>query len=291
MPHQLRRPHDTLPDERSVRHISWTVKSRATSLHSLFRQVAASSTDAATADSRRLTYTATWKMLVLPVRDRQNSSIGQAVWLRRAELSRSHWRSHYETYDSHRRDALGSACHRRRRANTANVRDGSNEPTSESEVTVTGCLRTVDGARDTGCGGTEPTAAGASRVALRTDRCDDAARSESRCVLQLQGGNQDDLRKVRQQQGRGSCHPLDVIDLDPCSAFDRRDDRRHRDGGRDRCRSDCNAGDRHEFVDANPACELGAPARQQLHALTAPAGPEHSSRRVSSSFSLARLLG
>ena len=72
---------------------------------------------------------------------------------------------------------------------------GSKERTSENEVKVTGCLRTVDGARDTGRGGTEPTAAGVSRSLYVLTDATTPPDWKAAASYQLQGGNQDDLRK------------------------------------------------------------------------------------------------
>ena len=91
-------------DERSVRHISWTVKSRATSLHSLFRQRPGSSTDARPDDC--LTETATFQMgLGGGARVVQLSGPCRQC---EPELEWSQWRSYYEAYVSHRSDALAT---------------------------------------------------------------------------------------------------------------------------------------------------------------------------------------
>ena len=72
---------------------------------------------------------------------------------------------------------------------------GSNEPPSATEVKMTGCLRSGDGARDTKRSGAAPVAAGESRSLYVLTDATTLAGTKAATSYQLQGGKQDDLQK------------------------------------------------------------------------------------------------
>jgi len=80
-------------------------------------------------------------------------------------------------------------------AQTPQTSKGSNEPTSATEVKMTGCLRSGDGARDTKGSGAAPVAAGAPRPLYVLTDATTLAGTQAGTSYQLSGGNQDDLRK------------------------------------------------------------------------------------------------
>jgi hypothetical protein len=81
-------------------------------------------------------------------------------------------------------------------AQTPQTSKGSNEPTSATDVKMTGCLRSGDGARDTkGSDAAAPVTAGASRPRYVLTDATTPGGTQAATSYQLSGGNQDDLQK------------------------------------------------------------------------------------------------